>query len=36
MEKKRVCMHPKDVQRVTGKSYRFARLLLIDWNKDTG
>ncbi|RKS92717.1 hypothetical protein BC952_2633 [Flavobacterium limicola] len=30
MEQKTVCMYPKDVQRVTGKSYRFARLLLID------
>lgn len=29
-EQKRVCIYPKDVQRVTGKSYRYARLLLIE------
>lgn len=29
-EQKRVCIYPKDVQRITGKSYRYSRLLLID------
>lgn len=29
IEQKRVCMYPKDVQRITGKSYRYSRLLLI-------
>lgn len=33
IEQKRVCIYPKDVQRVTGKSYRYARLLLIDIKK---
>ena len=32
-EQKRVCIYPKDVQRITGKSYRFSRLLLIDIKK---
>lgn len=32
-EQQRVCIYPKDVQRVTGKSYRYARLLLIDIKK---
>ena len=30
LEQKRVCIYPKDVQRITGKSYRYARLLLIE------
>ena len=30
---KRVCIYPKDVQRITGKSYRYSRLLLIDIKK---
>ncbi|OOG69974.1 hypothetical protein [Flavobacterium sp. A45] len=33
IEQKRVCIYPKDVQRITGKSYRYARLLLIDIKK---
>lgn len=32
-EQKRVCIYPKDVQRITGKSYRYSRLLLIDLKK---
>ena len=32
-ELKRVCIYPKDVQRITGKSYRYARLLLITIKK---
>lgn len=32
-EQKRVCIYPKDVQRITGKSYRYSRLLLIDIKK---
>jgi len=32
-EQKRVCIYPKDVQRITGKSYKFSRLLLIDIKK---
>ena len=32
-EQKRVCIYPKDVQRITGKSYRYSRLLLIDLRK---
>ncbi|PKB15125.1 hypothetical protein CLU82_0185 [Flavobacterium sp. 5] len=30
LEQKRVCIYPKDIQRITGKSYRYARLLLIE------
>lgn len=30
---KRVCIYPKDVQRVTGKSYRYSLLLLKDIKK---
>ena len=30
LEQKRVCIYPKDVQSITGKSYRYARLLLIE------
>jgi hypothetical protein len=30
LEQKRVCIYPKDVQRITGKSYSSARLLLIE------
>jgi len=33
-EDKRVCIYPKDVQRITGKSYRYARLLLIEMRKE--
>ena len=33
IEQKRVCIYPKDVQRITGKSYRYSRLLLIDIKK---
>ncbi|HPW98076.1 MAG TPA: hypothetical protein PK218_05915 [Flavobacterium sp.] len=33
LELKRVCIYPKDVQRITGKSYRHARLLLIEVKK---
>ena len=32
-EQKRVCIYPKDVQRITGKSYSSSRLLLIDIKK---
>ena len=32
-ELKRVCIYPKDVQMITGKSYRYARLLLITFKK---
>ena len=32
-EQKRVCIYPKDVQRITGKSYSSSRLLLIDIRK---
>ncbi len=28
MEVKRICIYPKDVQRITGKSERYGRLLL--------
>ena len=28
-EQKRVCIYPKDIQRITGKSYRTSRLLLL-------
>ena len=34
VEQKRVCIYPKDVQRITGKSYRYARLLLIEIKKE--
>ncbi len=30
---KRVCIYPKDVQRITGKSYRSSRLLIIEVKK---
>ena len=33
LEQKRVCIYPKDVQRITGKSYRYSRLLLIEIKK---
>ena len=33
LEQKRVVIYPKDVQRITGKSYRTSRLLLIDIKK---
>ena len=28
MEAKRICIYPKDVQRITGKSERYGRTLL--------
>lgn len=34
IEQKRVCIYPKDVQRITGKSYRYARTLLIKIKKE--
>lgn len=34
VEQKRVCIYPKDVQRITGKSYRYSRLLLIEIKKN--
>ncbi|UFH36551.1 hypothetical protein [Flavobacterium acetivorans] len=33
-EQKRICIYPKDVQRITGKSYRYSRLLLIAIKKE--
>ena len=30
IEQKRICIYPKDVQRITGKSYCYARLLLLE------
>lgn len=33
LEQKRVCIYPKDVQRITGKSYRTSRLLLLGIKK---
>ena len=33
IEQKRVCIYPKDVQRITGKSYRYSRLLLLKIKK---
>ena len=33
IEQKRVCIYPKDVQRITGKSYKSSRLLLLDIRK---
>ncbi|PKB18062.1 hypothetical protein [Flavobacterium sp. 5] len=33
IEQKRVCIYPKDIQRITGKSYKYSRLLLIDIRK---
>ena len=30
---RRVCIYPKDVQRVTGKSYRYSLLLLKEIKK---
>ena len=37
IEKKRICIYPKDIQRITGKSYRQSARLLqkmrIDLNK---
>ncbi|TBX68329.1 hypothetical protein EZL74_08440 [Flavobacterium silvisoli] len=32
-EWKRICIYPKDVQRITGRSYRYSRLLLIEIRK---
>jgi len=34
IEQKRICIYPKDVQRITGKSYRYARLLLIEIRRE--
>ena len=28
MEVKRICIYPKDIQRITGKSERYGRLML--------
>lgn len=30
---KRVCIYPKDVQRITGKSYRYSRELIAQIKK---
>jgi len=30
MKQKRVCIYPKDIQRITGRSERFGRKLLND------
>jgi len=32
-EQKRVCIYPKDVQRITGKSYSSSRILLVQIRK---
>jgi len=32
-EQKRVCIYPKDVQRITGKSYSSSRILLLEIRK---
>ncbi len=32
-EQKRVCIYPKDVQRITGKSYSASRILLVQVKK---
>lgn len=31
---KRVCIYPKDVQKITGKSYRYSRELLAKIKKE--
>lgn len=33
VEQKRVCIYPKDVQRITGKSYSSSRILLLEIRK---
>jgi hypothetical protein len=37
MESKRICIYPKDVQRITGRSERYGRALLakikLEYNK---
>lgn len=35
-EHKRVCIYPKDIVRITGKSERYARKLLIRIKKQLG
>lgn len=35
-EAKRICIYPKDVQLITGKSYRYARLLIQEIKKNNG
>ncbi|RKS03099.1 hypothetical protein [Flavobacterium sp. 102] len=32
-EPKRICIYPKDVQRITGRGYRYSRLLLLEIRK---
>ena len=32
-EPKRICIYPKDVQRITGRGYRYSRLLLVEVRK---
>jgi hypothetical protein len=34
LEQKRVCIYPKDVQRITGRSNSYARILLRQIRKD--
>lgn len=34
MEMKRICIYPKDIQRITGKSYRQSIRLLANLRKD--
>ena len=34
MEVKRICIYPKDVQRITGKSERYGRSLLAQIKND--
>ncbi|MBF4473072.1 MULTISPECIES: hypothetical protein [Flavobacterium] len=33
IDQKRVCIYPKDIQIITGKSYKYSRLLLIEIKK---
>jgi hypothetical protein len=33
MEVKRICIYPKDIQRITGKSERYGRMLLAQIKK---
>jgi hypothetical protein len=34
MEKQRICIYPKDIQRITGKSYRQSTRLMQKVKKD--
>ena len=34
MEKQRICIYPKDIQRITGKSYRQSTRLMQKAKKD--